>query len=122
MKIGIGGGKLGDLTVITSLKPLYSTRDGKLVEGTKVYGKQSGTKKRLLDMPRAVGTVYIDSIEVKLMRANGDRLNTNDVKTEKSGGSGGGIQPTLGGDGKQYVGCIVYYSAEGITGPGLIPK
>lgn len=113
---------MGDLTVITSLKPLYSTRDGKLVEGTKVYGKQSGTKKRLLDMPRAVGTVYIDSIEVKLMRANGDRLNTNDVKTEKSGGSGGGIQPTLGGDGKQYVGCIVYYSAEGITGPGLIPK
>ena len=80
-------------------------------------------------MPRAIGavnvrgTVYVDSIEVKLMPTNGDRLSTNDVKTEKSGGTGGGIQPTLGGDGKQYVGCVVYYNnLGGITGLGLIPK
>ena len=129
VKLPIGGGQLGEFTVITSLLPLYSTGDGKLVAGTKVYGKPSGAERRLLDHPRyAVGAVnirsgvFIDAIEVKLMRIKGDRLDTTDVKTERAGSLGGGPQPTLGGDGKPSVGCVVYSSAEAITGVGLIQK
>ncbi|MGC3971345.1 MAG: hypothetical protein QM775_29595 [Pirellulales bacterium] len=125
----IGLGKFIDSDIISSIRPLYWTREG-VKEGA-WHGYDERPFVRIQAKPGYVvgglkmnAGLGVDSLQVVFMRTADGRLNPRDTyESERIGGDGGGQEKPLACDGSIVVGLHGQCSTDphdGVSGIGLV--